>query len=167
MRKSAISSGKVSYFELCRREAIRAVFLHRKESYALCDVVRLTGFPPDKLRREVRAGLRDASKANGAWRFTWRQLVFVALSRWTLAEIHDALGADATSVLPPLLMLRSVTVRLPEYILRALETIADDDGVTLDESLHEELIDFAGAVSMRLGERIPGYRRAYLFPAGE
>jgi hypothetical protein len=149
------------------REHIRAVFLRRKEVYSLGEVARLTGMQPAELRREVRAGLRDASKAGGLWRFTWRQLAYVAFSRWTLAEIHEALGADAEKVLPPLLTLRSVTVRLPEYILQALETIAADDGMTLDESLHEELIDFAGTVSSRVGERIPGYRRAYMFPGGE
>jgi hypothetical protein len=34
------------------------------------------------------------------------------------------LGDDAAGVLPPLLALRAVTVCLPEYILRSLETRA-------------------------------------------
>jgi hypothetical protein len=89
------------------------------------------------------------------------------MARWTLAEIHEALGDDAADALPPLLTLRAVTVQLPEYVLRALETIATDDGATLDDSLYAELIDFAGAVSSRIGHRIDGYRRAYLFPGLE
>ena len=68
------------------------------------------------------------------------------------------------AILPPLLTLRAVTVRLPEYVLRALETIASDDGKSLDDCLYGELLDFAGTVATRIAGRIPGYRRAYLFP---
>jgi hypothetical protein len=149
------------------RQRIRAVFLDRAESYGLSDAARLIGVPYEKLRREIRSGDRDGTKVNGRWRLTWRQLVFIALDRWTLAEIHDALGTDGSRILPPLLSLRSVTVRLPEYILRALEVVAADDGKTIDDSLYGELIDFAGTMSPRLARRVPGYQRAYLFPAQE
>lgn len=155
----------MSNFHPCQREAIRTVFLHRSESYALSEVARLTGFPPGKLRREVAADLRDASKVRGRWRFTWRQLAFVAMSQWSLAEIFDALGDDAAAVLPPLLTLRPVTVRLPEYVVRAMETLATDNDTTLDDFLYGELLlDFAGAVCTRVGHRIDGYRSAYFFP---
>ncbi len=89
------------------------------------------------------------------------------MQRWTLAEIEDALGSDAATVLPPLLALRAVTVSLPEYIIRALETIAAEEGTTIDAALGFELIDFAGAHLTRLQDVIPGYRRAYLFPGQE
>lgn len=167
VRTSAISSGKVTNLEPAKREAIRTVFLHRQESYTLPEVARLTGVSSGRLRREVVADRRDASKVRGRWRFAWRQLAYLAMARWTLAEIHEALGDDAADALPPLLTLRAVTVQLPEYVLRALETIATDDGATLDDSLYAELIDFAGAVSSRIGHRIDGYRRAYLFPGLE
>src|SRR6266852_5060864 len=110
------------------KQRIQTLFLQPAESYALREVARLTDTPVRKLRREVAAGLRDAEKKRGQWRFLWRQAVYVAMERWTLAEIHDALGSDAAVVLPPLLALRAVTVRLPEYIVRALETIAAEDG---------------------------------------
>jgi hypothetical protein len=135
--------------------------------YSLSEVARLTDTCPRKLRREVRAGLRDASKENGSWRFTWRHLAYIAMERWSLAEIHAALGDDAEAILPPPLTLRLVTVRLPEYVLRALETIASDEGKSLDDCLYGELTDFAGSVSTRVADRIPGYRRAYLFPGLE
>ena len=149
-----------------RKQRIQTLFLQRAESYDLREAARLTGMSVAKLRREVKAG-RDASKIDGALRFTWRQLAFIALDCWTLAEIHEALGADSAKVLPPLLALRKVTVRLPEYVLRALETIARDAGMTLDECLYGELLDFAGANCSRLARRIPGYRSAYFFPGRE
>ncbi|HVR37633.1 MAG TPA: hypothetical protein VMU84_00945 [Thermoanaerobaculia bacterium] len=147
-----------------QQQRIKTLFLQRADSYDIAEVACLTGMPLPKLRREVAAGHRDASKVRGAWRFTWRQAVCVAMERWTLAEIHDALGDDAAAVLPPLLALRAVTVRLPEYIVRALETVAAENETTLDNALHGELIDFAGVFSGRMESRIPGFRRAYLFP---
>jgi hypothetical protein len=164
IRISAISSRKVPCLELGQREAIRAVFLHRLESYPLREVARLTGIPPGTLRREVAANRRDALKVHGRWCFTWRQLAFIAFHRWTLTQVHEALGDDAATVLPPLLALRTVTVQLPEYVLRALATLAVDESKTLDDYLYAELIDFAGAVRPLMGDRIDGYRRAYLSP---
>jgi len=146
------------------RDGIRSLFLTPAESYGLPEVARLTNTLPRKLRREVSAGNRDASKVRGLWRFTWRQAVCTAMQRWTLAEIHEALGDDAVAVLPPLLALRAVTVRLPEFIVRALETVAAENGTTLDAALHGELIDFAGTLSGQMDRHIPGYREAYMFP---
>jgi hypothetical protein len=66
-----------------------------------------------------------------------------------------------------LLALRTVTLRLPEYIVRALEAVAAEDRTTLDAALGFELIEFAGSHLTRLGTTIPGYRRAYLYPGQE
>jgi hypothetical protein len=62
------------------------------------------------------------------------------------------------------LILRAVTVQLPEFVVRALETIASEERTTLDAALHGELIDFAGVVMERMESIAPGYRRAYLYP---
>ena len=79
----------------CQR--IRSLFLAPAESYTLREVARLTDTPVRALRREVARGGHDATKVRGEWRFAWRQADYVALQRWTLAEIHDALGDDAGS----------------------------------------------------------------------
>jgi len=57
-----------------------------------------------------------------------------------------------------------VTLRLPEYIVRALETVAAEDRTTVDAYLSGELLDFAGTVVDRMEVIHPGFRRAYLFP---
>jgi len=147
-----------------RKQSIQTLFLQRAESYTLCEVARLTGTPARTLRREVARGGHDATKVRREWRFLWRQAVYVAMERWTLAEIQDALGDAAAGVLPPLLALRTVTFRLPEYVVLALESIAANDGTTVDHALYGELIDFAGTHLTRLDGSIPGYRRAYLYP---
>jgi hypothetical protein len=145
-------------------QRIKTLFLQPAESYALREVARLTDTPIRKLRREVAEGRRDAEKVRGAWRFLWRQAAYVAMERWSLVEIQDALGTDAARVLPPLLALRAVTVRLPEYIIRALEAVAAEDRTTVDAALGFELVEFAGTHLTRLQGVIPGYRQAYLFP---
>jgi hypothetical protein len=150
-----------------REQSIQTLFLQPRESYELREVARLTDTPVRALRREVARGGHDATKVCGQWRFAWRQAACIAMQRWTLAEIEDALGDAAAGVLPPLLALRAVTVRLPEYIVRALEAVAAEGGTTIDAALGFELIDFAGAHLTRLQDAIPGYRRAYLFPGQE
>jgi hypothetical protein len=147
-----------------QRDRIRALFLHPAESYYLAEGARLLGISPGKLKREASFDRCEDYRREGKWRFTWRQLALIAFKQWTLAEVVDALGADAAAVLPPLLALRSVTLRLPEYILRALETIASEDGTTVDAILHGELLDFAGTVADRMEAKVPGLRAAYHFP---
>ena len=78
-------------------------------------------------------------------------------------EIHDALGGDAATVRPPLLLLRAMTIRLPEYLVRALETAAAR-AQQRSMWLHQELIGFAGTVVDRMEAIAPGFRRAYFYP---
>lgn len=150
-----------------QQTSIRRLFLEPLEFYSLAEGAQILGISCRAMIREAAQDRREAYRSAGVWRFTWRQVAYIACRRWSLGEIHDALGADAPSALPPLLALRSLTVRLPEYVTRALETLASDNNTTVDEYLLGELLDFAGTVSARLAQRIPGYRRAYLFPGQE
>ena len=147
-----------------QEQRIQTLFLQPAESYTLADGSRLLGVSPGKLKQEASFDRCEEYRHDGKWCFTWRQLALIAFKQWTLAEVVDALGTDAATVLPPLLALRSVTLRLPEYILRALETIAAEDGTTVDAILHGELLDFAGTVADRMEAKVPGLRAAYHFP---
>jgi hypothetical protein len=148
-------------------QRIQELFLHPAAPYRLSRAARLIGISPGVLRRQAEADQREAYRSNGAWHFTWRQVALIAMRRWTLAEIHEALGTEAAQVLPPLLSLRSMTVRLPEYLVKALETAAAEDATTVDDWLHQELVDFAGTVADRMDAIHPGFRRAYLYPGRE
>lgn len=149
------------------QQRIRELFLQRQPSYRLSEAARLLGMTRGRLEREAEADDRETYRINGRWRFTWRQVAYIALRQWTLADIHEALGADASAVLPPLLGLRVVTVRLPEYLVRAIEVSAASEEMTIDDWLHHELTDFAGTVASRMDRVIPGFRRAYLYPGHE
>jgi len=146
---------------------IRELFLQRKPSYRLSEAGRLLGMTRKQLEREAKADHEDAYRDNGRWRFTWRQAAYVALRRWSLEEIHAALGPEAVRVLPSLLAMRTLTVRLPEYLVRAIEHEAASEDTTIDDWLHQELVDFAGTVVDRMEQVVPGFRRAYFYPGQE
>lgn len=150
--------------EQSAEERIRELFLQRRPSYRLSEAARLLGMPRGQLEREARADQEEAYRVNGRWCFTWRQVAHLAFRRWSLAEIHEALGTDAVSVLPPLLTLRAMTVRLPEFLVRAIEVSAAADDMTIDDWLQHELVAFAGTVVDRIERAVPGYRRAYFYP---
>lgn len=150
-----------------QKSRIRTLFLQPSDSYRLADGARLLGVSPGTLKREAEDDMREEYQSGDQWQFTWRQLACIALRRWTLAEVEDALGTDAATALPPLLTLRTVTLRLPAFIVCTLETIANREGTTLDACLHQELMDFAGVWAEEMEATHPGFRRAYLFPGQE
>lgn len=146
---------------------IQTLFLRPVESYRLAEGARLLEISPATLKREAEDDRREEYRLGDQWRFSWRQLACIALRRWTLADVQDALGGDSEAVLPPLLALRTVTVRLPTFIVCALETTASGSGTTLDACLHQELMDFAGVWAEEMEATHPGFRRAFLFPGRE
>jgi len=149
------------------RERIRSLFLRPRESYYLSEAATLLGVSRHALIREAVSDRPEEYRDGRRWRFTWRQLAYVAFRVWTLAEVHEALGADAANALPPLLALRAVSVTLPEFIVRAMETAAEREGATLDAWLHHEMMDFASTVTEQMEMTLPGYRRAFLYPGKE
>jgi hypothetical protein len=78
--------------------------------------------------------------------------------------VQDALGSDAEVVPPPLLALRTATVRLPAFIVCTLETIASRNGATPDTCLHQELMELWAE---EIKTTHPGFHRAFLFPGRE
>ena len=147
-----------------RRAHIREFFLRPSNYYTITTAARLLGVTTAALKREAEDDRREEYRSGRTWRFSWRQVAYVAYRTWTLAEIYAALGKDAAMVLPPLLALRTVSVTLPEFIIRAMETAAEDDGATLDAWLHQEMMDFASTAVERMEIILPGYRRAFLYP---
>jgi hypothetical protein len=150
-----------------KRLRIRELFLQRAESYSLREAAHIVGISERALRRQAEDDQREAYRSNGTWRFAWRQVAFIAMRRWTLAEIHDALGPDAETVLPSLLAMDTLAVRLPAFLVRAMKTAAARDAIPLDEWLRLELIDYAGTVVDEMEAIHPGFRQAYLFPGRE
>jgi hypothetical protein len=104
---------------LNRTSRIRTIFLERRRRYSLAEISRLAGITERKVIAGIEAGEYVASRRRGEYRFTWSELAHIAMAKWPLPVIHDALGTDAALALPPLLLPQELHVRLPAYQVHA------------------------------------------------
>jgi hypothetical protein len=159
------------------REAIRAIFLRRRLEYTMQEAAQLLRLrlgevlawvEENSLHVERRRKRRQLGGRRRAM-VEWRELASAAMQRWTIVQIHDALGEEANRVLPRLFRpveLRSI--RLPEYQMRLLETLALHEGVTLEEYVYDTLLDLEVAADPDTLERLlPGFKEAMAFPEAE
>lgn len=151
---------------LNRTEQIREIFLERKPRYSLSDLVRLTGITRYAVTAGVRGGEYVAERERGQYRFNWTELAHIAMAKWPLPVINDALGADAGSALPPLLLLQELQVRLPAYQVLMLHRLAESESVEIDSYLANYFLDLAGSEVSALDAEIPGFKAAMRFPNG-
>jgi hypothetical protein len=118
---------------------------------------------------QLHAVFRKKRKQLGGARqamVTWNDLASAALLRWNVMQVHEALGAEANRVLPRLLRpVEMKSLRLPEYLVRLLETLAQDEGVSLDEYVFTMLMDLESYADPDEMERLlPGFKEAIQFP---
>lgn len=96
----------------------------------------------------------------------WNELASAAMLRWTVMQIHDALGKEANRALPSLLRpVELKAVRLPEYQVRLLETLAQHAGVSVEAYVYGALLSLETAASPdELETLLPGFKEAIRFP---
>ncbi|HKR66069.1 MAG TPA: hypothetical protein VJZ00_20220 [Thermoanaerobaculia bacterium] len=152
---------------LDRTTRIRSIFLKRKRRYSLADISRLAGITERKVITGIEAGEYLASRRRGEYRFTWSELAHIAMAKWPLPIIHDALGADAALALPPLLLLQDLQVRLPAYQVLMLHRLAELARVDVNSYLANYFLDLAGSEVSILDAEIPGFKAAMRFPNGD
>ncbi|HYK04024.1 MAG TPA: hypothetical protein VE974_19880 [Thermoanaerobaculia bacterium] len=156
------------------RDAIREIFLRRRIEYSTKDVARLLRLnlgevlamiESGELHADVRRKRKQLGGPRLAW-ITWNELASTALLRWTVVQVHDALGKQANRVLPRLLRPVALkSLRLPEYQVRLLETLAREAGVSLEEFVFTSLVNLETFGTPEEIERLlPGYIEAIRFP---
>lgn len=97
-----------------------------------------------------------------------RELAAYALHQWPLTSLEEALGRDATMILPLALRTRKFTVRLPLYQIGALKVLADDGRESVDAMLTRMFEELTDLNQERLSRVIPGLGEAIAWPeAGE
>jgi hypothetical protein len=146
---------------------IRQIFLEQKSTYSLSDLVRLTGITRYALTVGIKAGEYVAQRERRAYRFGWSELVHIAMAKWPLPVINDALGSDAARALPPLLLLEELRLRLPAYQVQMLRRLAELEAIDVDSYLSNYFLDLAGSEVKTLDAEIPGFKSAMRFPNGE
>lgn len=154
--------------DLALIQRIRAIFLHHEPRVTIDEAADMLGWSRGEMNAAIRNGEIEVVGTCSGKRIELRELAAYALHQWPLATIEEALGRDATLVLPPALRTRRFTVRLPLYQIGALQVLADDGRESVDAMLtrmFEELTDFN---QERLSRVIPGLGEAIAWPeAGE
>lgn len=156
------------------RAAIREIFLRRRIEYTTREVARLLRMTLGDFLAWIDTGVLDVERRKrrkqlGGRRHalvTWSELASAAMLRWSIMEIHDALGKDANATLPRLLRpVELKGVRLPEYLIRLLQTFAQREGVSVEAYLYTVLLALeAEASSREMEQLLPGFIEAVRFP---
>jgi hypothetical protein len=149
-------------------QRIRAIFLHHEPRVTIADAAALLGWSRAELNTAIRNGEIEVVETCSGKRIELRELAAYALQQWPLTDIEEALGRDATLILPPALRTRKLTVRLPRYQIGALEVLAEDGRESVDAMLTRMFEELADLNQQRLSRVIPGLTEAMTWPeAGE
>jgi hypothetical protein len=156
------------------RKAIREIFLQRRAEYTTREAANLLRIGLGELLSWTEDGrlhveFKRKKRQLGGPRYSlvpWKELASAAMLRWTVVQIHDALGSEANGVLPRLYRPAELkAVRLPEYQLRLLEMLAQDAGISLEEYIYNALQSVEVAADPETMEKLlPGFTEAIRFP---
>ena len=155
------------------REAIRAIFLRRRVEYTTNEAAQLLRLTVGNLLAAIESSVlhvvrRRKRRQLGGRRkdlVTWNELASVAMLRWTPMDIYNALGKEAATTLPRLLRpVELKDIRLPEYLMRLIEHLAQRERVTVEEYLYTKLLALEADVSPAEIEQLPGVREAISYP---
>jgi hypothetical protein len=143
---------------------IRRIFLGKHPHVALMAAAGFLGISFEALEKEVADGAIVTVSTGVGRRMPREELIAVAMRTWPQAEIEEALGEDATPVLPEALRLVELRARIPRYQKEMLHYLARRDDRTVDEVLTRELEDVACANADELSSAVPGFDIALAWP---
>jgi hypothetical protein len=145
-------------------QRIRAIFLHHEARVTIADAASLLGWSHAEMNAAIRNGEIEVVETCSGKRIELRELAAYALQQWSLTAIEEALGRDATLILPPALRTRKLTVRLPRYQIGALRVLADDGRESVDAMLTRMFEELTDVHQERLARVIPGLAEAIAWP---
>jgi hypothetical protein len=149
-------------------QRIRGIFLHHEPRVTIADAARLLGWSRAEMDAAIRDGEIELVETCSGKRVELRELAAYALQQWPLTAIEEALGRDATLIVPPALRTRKLTVRLPRYQIGALQVLAGDGRESVDAMLTRMFEELTDLNQERLARLIPGLAEAMAWPeAGE
>jgi hypothetical protein len=154
---------------------ILELFVEKRAAYDGPAVRRLTGVTVDRLERAVREGEVEPIADGGGAMFSWEDVAFLALERWTPRRIARTLAvAGRAHALPYFNQVRTIAVELPLYQIRLLHYLAEmrsGEGVpplNVSDILEYELDALASEEDLALIDRaIAGFAAAAYFPSFE
>lgn len=143
---------------------IRTIFLHHEPRVTIADAAGFLGWSRAEMNAAIRDGEIEVVETCSGKRIELRELAAYALQQWPLTAIEEALGRDATLILPRALRTRKLIVRLPQYQIGALQVLADDGRESVDAMLTRMFEELADLNHQRLARFIPGLAEAIAWP---
>lgn len=148
-------------------ERIRSIFLHDEPRVTLAGAARLLGRSQDDITAAIAEGDIETIATGSGPMIDIREIAEQALHVWPLVTIEEALGADASLILPPGVRTRRFSARLPRYIIAALQRLAEENGESVEAFLTRELHGLAHTNKDRLAAAIPGFAEAIDWPLSD
>src|SRR3954454_22851117 len=148
-------------------QRIRAIFLHHEARVTIGEAAGMLGRSRGEMDAAFANGeIEVVGTCGGKW-IELRELAEVALQRWSLVTIEEALGRDAASILPAGLRTTKFTVRLPRYQVGALEVLAEDGREPIEAMLMRMFEELTDLHQERLARVIPGLGEAMAWPSAD
>jgi hypothetical protein len=148
------------------RSRIRYIFLSPRPNFALTTAADLLGMTLKELKREIEDGRIVAVSTALGQRITREELVAVAMEKWEQSVIEEALGKDATTVLPEAIRLVELRARVPRYQRDVLRALARREGTSVDAVLTREPEDVACSYRDELVASVPELAAALAWADG-
>ena len=143
---------------------IRAILLHPEPRITIDVAAQLLGVSRAHIDKAIREGDVEAIGTCAGRRIDLRELAAHTLHEWPVHAIEEALGADASLILPPALRTRKLALRLPRCLIEMLNVLAAESHQTVDMYLEMMIEEIAGNEKERLAPLVPGIEEAYWWP---
>lgn len=146
------------------QQSIRQLFLEPQASYGPDECASLLTCSHEEVITAIAQGDLAVQLAGTIPRIPWEEVALAAAERWPQDAIEDALGAEATAVVPELVRLTDLHVRVPRFGVLVLGRIAQREGTTVSQVVARQLLDLAAGESDGLERSIVGLSAAMRWP---
>jgi hypothetical protein len=109
-------------------ERIRTIFLQEGENVSISDATVLFGWSRRQMKHAVDAGEIETIGTRSGKAIVPEEVMAIAVDLWSLETVEEALGPDASGVLPETIRTRELPARLPRYQVAMLESTSRSGG---------------------------------------
>jgi hypothetical protein len=145
-------------------ERIRTIFLHDKARVTIAEAADMLGWTRAEMNAAIKDGDIEPVTTCSGKMIELCDVAGKALELWSLATVEEALGREASLVMPPAVRTRKLMVRIPLYQIAVLKILAEEGAETVDTLLERMFNELADNERERLEARIPGLSEAIRWP---
>ena len=116
------------------------------------------------MKNAVDAGEIETIATRSGKAIVPEEVMAIAVDLWSLERIEEALGPDASKILPEAIRTRELPARLPRYQVAMLEYFAERGQTSVSNVLARELEDLASAHFEELSLAVHGFAEAFEWP---